>query len=332
MSAERTRSALSAPPPTVSIVVATYDRSQVLRHAIASVLASDFADWELIVVGDACTDDTGETVAAFADSRIRFVNLPRNCGEQSGPNNEGIALARGRYLAFLNHDDLHLPDHLGAAVAALDRGEAEMVVAGAAVAENVGPRRPGQPPLAFTVLGVPPPHGYSPFGFYNASTWVLRRELAARVGPWPAAATVYVTPSQAWLFRIWRSGARLDFPPRLGAVLLLSGTRRDSYAQRTSPDHEALAAWMRDEPRWRERLLEDAAVRAAGETLHHRYHSPARALARAAATPLWRLLTRLGVHPVSLGNLLRYGRRGGFIRFHARLTGVRTARGATAAR
>ena len=98
-----------SPTPLVSIVVATYNRAHVVAHAIASVRRSTVTDWELIVVGDRCTDDTEAVVAGFADPRITWVNLPENAGEQSGPNNEGIRRARGRYLALLNHDDLFFP-------------------------------------------------------------------------------------------------------------------------------------------------------------------------------------------------------------------------------
>ena len=67
---------------TVSVVMATYNRPRALRLAVASVRAQTFTDWELIVVGDACTDETAEVVAGFGDARIRFVNLPVRCGEQ----------------------------------------------------------------------------------------------------------------------------------------------------------------------------------------------------------------------------------------------------------
>jgi glycosyltransferase involved in cell wall biosynthesis len=77
--------------PRVSVITATYNRSRVLRHTIASVIAQDFADWELLVVGDAGTDDTADVVASFRDPRIRFFSLPQNVGEQSGPNNAGVA-------------------------------------------------------------------------------------------------------------------------------------------------------------------------------------------------------------------------------------------------
>ena len=90
----------------VSIITATYNRSEVLKWAIRSVLAQTFCDWELIVVGDACTDDTEQVVASFTDPRIRFVNRSTSFGEQSGPNNDGFFLANGRLIAYLNHDDL----------------------------------------------------------------------------------------------------------------------------------------------------------------------------------------------------------------------------------
>jgi glycosyltransferase involved in cell wall biosynthesis len=85
------------PPPAVSIVLATYNRPAVLAFAIRSVLAQDVAGWELIVVGDRCSEATGVLVGSFAGRRIRYVNLALNTGEQSGPNNVGIARARGRH-------------------------------------------------------------------------------------------------------------------------------------------------------------------------------------------------------------------------------------------
>ena len=132
-------------PPLVSIVIATYNRSQVVAHAIASVRRSTITDWELIVVGDHCTDDTEAVVAGFADPRITWVNLAENAGEQSGPNNEGIRRARGRYLAFLNHDDLVLPRPPGQLDCLVrDRRRRSGVVAAAGRAARHGGRpRPG---------------------------------------------------------------------------------------------------------------------------------------------------------------------------------------------
>ena len=308
--------------PTLSIVVATYNRSQVLRHAIRSVVESTFADWELIVVGDACTDDTGTCVESFADPRIRFVNLPVNCGDQSGPNNHGVSLARGRYIAFLNHDDLYLPDHLATCVAALDGGGADLVWVPFALANVRADAEIGDIPCTFTLGGVPATHGYTPFSFYSASSWVFRRELAQRVGPWPSVDRLFVTTSQAWLFRAWRAGASLRFLPKVGVVVVSSGMRAGSYAKRESAEHEALVRWMTRDPRARERIVEEAAVSAVMWQVSRVYHAPWTNAARAILHPIYTLLISAGIHPVSLHLAWRYGRRGGFMRWHRRFTGI----------
>src|SRR4029077_16679146 len=114
--------------------IPTYNRSRVLRHAVASVLGQSFADFELLVVGDGCTDDSAAVVAGFADPRLRWINLPANSGHQSAPNNEGLRQAKGELIAYLGHDDLWLPHHLQVMVAAIDDG-ADM---GGGLAENGG--------------------------------------------------------------------------------------------------------------------------------------------------------------------------------------------------
>ena len=80
-------------------MTATHNRPAVLAFAIRSVLQQDFPDWELIVVGDHCEGATGELIAPFADPRIRYANLVLNCGDQSGPNNVGMARVRGKYIS-----------------------------------------------------------------------------------------------------------------------------------------------------------------------------------------------------------------------------------------
>ena len=310
---------VNVPQPKVSVVIATYNRSQVLEHAIRSVIESSFSDWEMIVVGDACTDDTEQCVASFADPRIRFVNLPRNSGGQSEPNNRGIAVARGSYIAFLNHDDVYLQDHLASCVEELDRGTADLVWCAAAVASASDDDKR---PLTFALQGVALASGYSPFAFYSASTWMFRRELAERVGPWPNADSVYVTPSQAWLFRAHRSGARLRFVRKVGVIVLWSGTRRGSYATRDSLDHELLARWRRTDPEFLCKVLEDAAIDAAQTALATRHYQPRNALLRLIAYPLYRLAIAVGLHPWSFGMLLKFGRKGGYIRHHRRFTGA----------
>jgi glycosyltransferase involved in cell wall biosynthesis len=285
------------------------------------VIASTLTDWELIVVGDACTDDTEDCVASFDDPRIRFVNLPANCGDQSGPNNHGISIARGRYIAFLNHDDLYLPGHLEECVAELQRSSADLVWVPSALAN---PRTDAGTdlPCTFLLEGVPARHGYTPFAFYSASTWMFRRELAARVGPWSRVESSYVTTSQEWLFRAWKRGASLQFLPRVGVIVIWSGLRAGSYAKRESPEHDALVRWMSTDPRARERIFEEAAIAATMRDISTKHHAVGKNVARAFLAPVHAILTRLGIHPRSLQMAALYGKRGGFIRWHRRMTGL----------
>jgi glycosyltransferase involved in cell wall biosynthesis len=99
--------------PAFSIVMAVYNRSRHIVPTIKSVLQQSFADFELIMVGDCCTDDTAEVVKPFLSERVIWRNKAR-AGNQFAPNNAGIEMARGRYIAYLGHDDLWAPGHLSA--------------------------------------------------------------------------------------------------------------------------------------------------------------------------------------------------------------------------
>ncbi len=110
--------------PLVSILIPTYNRAAVLtERSIPSALRQTYARVEVIIVGDACTDDTAALVAKIGDPRIRFVNLPSKeilpadpwhawlvAGTQ--PANFALALARGRWVAWLDDDDEFSDDHI----------------------------------------------------------------------------------------------------------------------------------------------------------------------------------------------------------------------------
>lgn len=112
--------------PLVTVIVATYNWSTVLPYSIGSALRQTFRDFELLVVGDGCTDDSAEVVSALGDPRVRWINLPKNSGHQSGPNNEGLRQARGKIIAYLGHDDLWIPHHLSILIGALDSERADI--------------------------------------------------------------------------------------------------------------------------------------------------------------------------------------------------------------
>lgn len=114
--------------PTVSVILPTHDRAPSLGAAIRSVLDQSFSDLELIVVNDASTDGTAGLLERIKDERLRVVDLPVRSGAP-GARNTGIELARGRYVAFQDSDDLWRPDRLLAQVAALDAADNSVAVA-----------------------------------------------------------------------------------------------------------------------------------------------------------------------------------------------------------
>jgi len=96
--------------PAVSVIIPTYNRADFLCSAIQSVLDQTFRDFELIVVDDGSRDNTREAVEGFTDPRIRYV-YQENKGI-SGARNTGIRNANATYIAFLDSDDLWLPQLL----------------------------------------------------------------------------------------------------------------------------------------------------------------------------------------------------------------------------
>ena len=109
--------------PLVSVVIPSWNRWPLLREAIASVQAQTLDDWELIVVDDGSTDETMDGLWALADPHIRAVAAGR-LGHLGRLRNLGVAAARGKYVAFLDSDDLWSPAKLERQAAALEAADA----------------------------------------------------------------------------------------------------------------------------------------------------------------------------------------------------------------
>lgn len=99
--------------PEVSILIPCYNCEKYLAATLETVLAQQFTDWECLLVDDASTDGSREVIRHYAgrDARFRPIFLPSNRGA-AGARNAGLAEVRGRYLAFLDSDDLWMEDKL----------------------------------------------------------------------------------------------------------------------------------------------------------------------------------------------------------------------------
>jgi glycosyltransferase involved in cell wall biosynthesis len=289
--------------------MAAYGRPEVLVFAVQSVLAQTFRDWELVVVADAC--QRSETaMAEFNDPRIRVFQLARNFGDQSGPNNFGVAQARGRLIAFLNQDDLWFPDHLQLCIEALETSGADLVFAySAAVAQSDAQALHAGAWVA-GLTGIPRQGNYDPVTtFAPASSWLMRRDLSEIVGGWHSAEECPVEPSRDFLYRAWRQKSRLRSCPELTVLSFSSGGRKNSYAGDLSFEQRG----------WLNTAGLSATTRA---RLWNRlnYTAPAdfRRLISNAIESLKHLLlsgvAHLGINPLAPLYLWRYGfRKGAFI-------------------
>ena len=297
--------------PLVSVVMATYNRSDALAVAIRSVVWQSMEDWDLWVIGDACTDDSEDVVRGFGDERIRWVNLARNCGDQSGPNNEGVRRSRGRHVAFLNHDDVWLPDHLDVALGELETSGADGVFT---LSENVVPG-------AIALTGATRTGRWEPGMPVPASSWLIRRETFAVVGGWRPARELHQVPSENWMFRAWRQRCDIRMVPRLTSVTLPSGLRRGSYLPGAGAhEQEEWAARIEREPDFRERELERLALAEASAR-----HAPLplrRHAVRAVKDALRGPALAAGIDPVSVYRALRYRRRAGYMGNVRRVRGL----------
>jgi len=216
--------AFEDPEPLVTIRIPTYVRSKLLvERALPSIVRQTYQNFEVIVVGDGCTNDTAERIAEFGDPRVRFVNLPYRYPYPEDPEhrwfvagapgvNVGTELANGTWLAMLNDDDEFEPHHLQLLLDTARSTRSEMVYG------NILVRRP--PPQSDQVLArYPPVMGW--FGFqaaifmsalrrfeFSTRSWLLdepsdwnlcRRmiETGVRIGYVDRVVTTYY-PSKLW--------------------------------------------------------------------------------------------------------------------------------------
>ena len=209
--------------PLISIPIPTYHSPDTLcDRALASVRSQTHSNWEAIVVGDHCTDETEERVAAIGDPRIRFHNLSARENELadpwerwavrgSVPRSAGIQLARGRWIAPLSHDDAWDEGHLTTLLAAAREHRAEVVYSRMRVLDAENPALP----VLRTIGAYPPMHGA--FGWQSAifhgGLRFLRYDrtcaLASEPNDWNLAR------------RAWDAGVRFHHVPEETVALFL---------------------------------------------------------------------------------------------------------------
>lgn len=117
--------------PLVSIITPTFNAESYIAETIRSVAAQTYENWEHIIIDDASGDRTVDVVRALQDRdpRIRLISLPQNGGAAIS-RNTGIAAASGRFIAFLDADDLWVPEKLSIQIGYMLRKNVPFTFAG----------------------------------------------------------------------------------------------------------------------------------------------------------------------------------------------------------
>lgn len=105
--------------PTFSIIIPTYNRADLITKTIGSVVSQANPDFEIIVVDDGGTDETADVVAAIKEPRLRYYRKENE--ERAAARNAGASVASGKYVTFLDSDDLFYADHLGVAAEMIEK-------------------------------------------------------------------------------------------------------------------------------------------------------------------------------------------------------------------
>jgi glycosyltransferase involved in cell wall biosynthesis len=221
--------------PLVSVCVPTYNRAGLLvERAVASVLSQTYENLELIIVGDHCTDDTEAVLSRLGDSRLRFENLPSRIRKYpqtvenhwfvggAAPANRAMELARGKWIARIDDDDIWTPDHLEKLLVYAQSGEFEFVssqyvaerdgkqqiIDGSRALDNYYTGKPSKPDDASPKIGGVQTwlyRSYLRFMNYNMDCW---RKSWNKV--WDVDLAV----------RIYRAGTKMGFLDEVTAYIL----------------------------------------------------------------------------------------------------------------
>lgn len=168
------------PQPAVTVLMPVHNGERYLKEAIESILAQSFADFEFLIIDDGSTDRSRQIVESFSDPRIVLVANAENRGTVHVLN-QGIALAKGRYIARMDADDISLPERLERQVRFMDE-HPEVGVSGTGMRlikngklKNIRTHAPSDQELKIQLL-------FSPCFFHP--TVIIRTELA-KAHPYP---------------------------------------------------------------------------------------------------------------------------------------------------
>ena len=208
--------------PRFSVVIAAYNAAAWIATTVRSALGQTRRAEEIIVVGDGCTDATGDILATNFAGAVRWTNLARNSGGQSAPNNEGIGLARGTHIAYLGHDDVWSPHHLERLAGVVEADDPDFAVSGAVYHGPPGSR-------FYQVTGKFDDPRAASREFFPPSSFAHRRDVVDRIGPWRPPGELRAGADAEFLMRAVKAGCTFASTKAITVHKFAAGHRYLSY-------------------------------------------------------------------------------------------------------
>src|SRR5262245_38213254 len=240
------------PVAAISVSIPTWNWSAALRLAMTSVLNQTDRDFELLVIGDHCTDDSAEVVASFGDRRVRWHNLATNHGSQWAADNAGLDRATGEWVAYLGHDDVWYPTHL-AAIRRAARGAPDAAIV-TSVMIMYGPPGTGVRSVAgifadatMTIADVVPPSALAHRRSLTADGAIRWRD--------PAGQTLPV--DVVFQRELFGASARAVSTHEVTCFKFNAAWRRDAYLIKSTEEQQAMLERISSDADFRQRELLD---------------------------------------------------------------------------
>lgn len=129
-------------PDLVSIIIPVYNGEVFLGQTIESVLSQTYDNWELLIVDNGSTDGSYSIIKSYLhkDSRIKSFKIDANSGGPAGPRNLGISMAKGKFIAFLDADDIWENNKLMKQINLINKYDIDVVHTSAFIIDNKGNR------------------------------------------------------------------------------------------------------------------------------------------------------------------------------------------------
>ena len=196
--------------PLVSVVIPMFNAAKFIPQTLESLLYQTMTDFEVVIVDDCSTDNSIEVVESFAErfgGRLKLVKLPKNTGTPGLPRNVGIQLARGKYIAFLDSDDLYTKTALEELSTLAEKFQADVVRLQNNFILWNGEKKSVDDPAMTNFAELTNPKNFSVQSYAKEKLFVPMLEIpdiAARVQSW-----VKLPPNDFWA--TWLSFYRRDF-------------------------------------------------------------------------------------------------------------------------